>query len=170
MEVDAVLLAGLLLDDRTQDVLHRPRHQRRAEHEHVRLALLRERVTDAPARRTIAPWSWLPFGADGVPTQTNAISLSRTACRDVRGDADAAACGGLLHELDHALLHDRRLAGAISSSFARSTSTPMTSLAVARQACERYRADVSEAENADLHAALRGLGVIRGEPSPGSAR
>ena len=33
------------------------------------------------ASRRIAPWSWLPLAADGVPTQTRLISLPSTAAR-----------------------------------------------------------------------------------------
>ena len=56
--------------------------------------------------------SWLPFAAEGVPTQTNESSVSRIASAassvtDTRPEFDHVA-----HELLDALLEDRRLAVA----------------------------------------------------------
>ena len=51
-------------------------------------ALVRERPSPSSrASRSIAAWSWLPFGADGVPTQISESSLPSTASRTSRGHA-----------------------------------------------------------------------------------
>ena len=106
------------------------------------------------ASRRIAPWSWLPLAADGVPTQTSEISLSRTAA--------AASVVTLTRPLAATL--------RISSTMPSSTTGVLPArdevelglfdvdaddvVAVARQAGERHRADIAQAEDADLHAVL----------------
>ncbi len=63
------------------------------------------------ASRKMAPWSWLPFAADGVPTQINDMSLSRTALPASVVTDTLPLDGHLVHQGDHALFHHRRLAG-----------------------------------------------------------
>ena len=93
--------------------------------------------------------SWLPFGADGVPTQTNDISVSRIACRaslvtDTRPESTTSRINSWMPS---SRIGDLRL--RISSSLTGSMSTPTTSMSVAREARERHRANVAEPEDAD---------------------
>ena len=58
----------------------------------------------------MAPWSWLPLAADGVPTQTSESRVSRTASRASVVTVTRPLAATCCHQVDHALLDHRRLA------------------------------------------------------------
>jgi hypothetical protein len=77
-------------------------------------------------RRRIAVRSWLPFAADGVPTQTNEISVSEIARRaslvtETRPESTTSAINSWIPS---SRIGDLRL--RIRPSFVGSMSTPMT--------------------------------------------
>ena len=70
---------------------------------------------------------------------------------DVGRHRDAAARRDLRHQLDHALLDDRGLAGGDLGELGLVDIHARDPVAVAGEAGERYRADVAQAEDADVH-------------------
>ena len=89
------------------------------------------------ASRSIAVWSWLPFGADGVPTQISETSVASTACRVSRltETRPLATVSAISCTIPSSTTGVRP--AAIRSSFAWSTSTPTTRWpSRARQASE----------------------------------
>ena len=88
--------------------------------------------------------SWLPLAADGVPTQTNDTSVSRIARSGIVGHGHAARIDHVAHQLLDALFENRRLARADQLELHRIDVDADHAVAVARQARERHRADVTQ--------------------------
>jgi hypothetical protein len=141
------------LDDRAQHVFDGTRHQRRAEDDDMRRrSCRRSRGPSRLARRRIAPWSWLPLAADGVPTQTREMSLSSTArCASVvtatRPLAATCCIRSTMPSSTTGCLagHDQVELGGVDVDADHL-------VAIARQAGQRHGTHVAQAEDADLHA------------------
>jgi hypothetical protein len=148
----AVLLSRLRFDDRPQYVLDRTRHQRRAEDDDVRRALAGNCATHLLRQTQDCS---LILAAVGRRRRTDAnqgnLAVEHRALR-IGGHCDAAAGGGQGHQVDHALLDHRCLAGHNQVELGGVDIDADHLVAIARQTGQRHRTDVAQAEDADFHA------------------
>jgi hypothetical protein len=100
------------------------------------------------ATRSIAPWSWLPFAADGVPTQMREISLPKHRLPHVARHRHVAVADHLRHQVDHAFFDDRRLAFADQRQLGRVHIDADNLVAVSRETGQRHGAHVAQPKDA----------------------
>jgi hypothetical protein len=154
-EIDARLLAARLLEDRLYLFLDRARLHRRSDHDGMELALVAQRGADL-LRQSQDRGEVLAAVRGGRGTHANERDLGiRDRLARVVRDGDAAGVDDVGHELLDALLEDRGLAAADEVQFRGVDIDAGHAMPVAREARERHRADVSQAEDADA-ARLRG--------------
>ena len=113
-------------------------------------------------RETLAPlaasWNALPLAKKrswlSLTEKMPSMMPEDRAERVVAGPG-AAVGDDLFHQVDHAFLDHRGLAGVDLGDLVRVDVHPDDLMAIARQAGERHRADVAQTEDADVHAAIR---------------
>ena len=151
MEIGAVLLAGLGLEDGTQHVLDRTRNERRAEYEHVRRVLPAQR---GPKVLCESQHGRLVLASVRRRRCAHADERDLAALQGVAlvaRHSDPAARDGGGHELDHALLDDRCLAGRDQVELGLVDVHADDAMPIAREASQRDGADVAETEDTDVH-------------------